>query len=267
MELHFRPVSCLSSSFSSWEALSLLLLFLLPGAHGASWAAEDEKRVFRECNEESFWYRSLPLSGISMLITQALIKKGILTTHSRFGSLPKVAFAGLCGYIGGKISYMKTCQEKFKKLENSPLGEALRKHRPFPHEYNSQQPGFPKVPSPFESAPAAESLESSKYASKYAVDNYGSIDFRSNYEPVPFSSSMNESSPTGITDSSPQEPTPPMEEGPKRRGITYDELRSRNREVYEAGITQRSDVPSKSSQEIPLKKEGKVNKYGDTWEE
>ncbi|XP_062837672.1 OCIA domain-containing protein 1 isoform X5 [Anolis carolinensis] len=190
---------------------------------------EDEKRVFRECNEESFWYR----------------------------------FAGFCGYIGGKVSYMKTCQEKFKKLENSPLGEALRKHRPMPHEYQSKQPGFSNASPPFESAPAAESQTSSKYP----VDNYGMIDFRSKYEPAPFSSSMSESSPSGITDSSPQEPIPSQEEGPKRRGFTYDELRNRNREMYEAGITQRSEVPSKSSQEIPLKKEGKVNKYGDSWEE
>ncbi|XP_060634478.2 OCIA domain-containing protein 1 isoform X1 [Anolis sagrei] len=224
---------------------------------------EDEKRVFRECNEESFWYRSLPIASISMVITQMLIKKGILTTHSRFGSIPKVAFAGFCGYIGGKVSYMKTCQEKFKKLENSPLGEALRKHKPLPHEYHSQQPGFSKAPPSFENTPAAESQTSSKYP----VDNYGMADFQSKYVPAPFSSSMNESSPTGITDSSPQEPIPSQEESPKRRGFTYDELRNRNREMYEAGITQRSEVPSKASQEMPLKKEGKVNKYGDSWEE
>lgn len=34
--------------------------------------------------------------------------------------------AGFCGYLAGKMSYMKTCQEKFRRLENSPLGEALR---------------------------------------------------------------------------------------------------------------------------------------------
>ncbi len=41
--------------------------------------------------------------------------------------------AGVFGYLGGKMSYMKTCQEKFKSLENSPLGEALRqRQRPQP---------------------------------------------------------------------------------------------------------------------------------------
>ncbi|XP_062991865.1 OCIA domain-containing protein 1 isoform X2 [Elgaria multicarinata webbii] len=198
-----------------------------------------------------------------MLATQMLIKKGIFTTRSRFGSLPKVSFAGLCGYIAGKISYMKTCQEKFKQLENSPLGEALRKQRP--REYNSQQRGFSNVPSAFENAPAA--APEAPQSSKFPVDNYGMVDFRSKYEPAPFSSSMNESTPTGITDGLPQEPVPSSEGGPKRRGITYDELRSRNREMYEAGIMQKSDVASKPLQERPLKKEAKVNKYGDAWEE
>lgn len=39
------------------------------------------------------------------------------------------AVAGIFGYISGKMSYMRVCQEKFMKLENSPLGEALRQGR------------------------------------------------------------------------------------------------------------------------------------------
>ncbi|XP_044273989.1 OCIA domain-containing protein 1 isoform X5 [Varanus komodoensis] len=219
---------------------------------------EEEKRTFRECGRESFLYRSLPFSAVSMMVTQMLIQKGVLTTHTRFGSLPKVAFAGFIGYIGGKFSYVSKCQEKFKQLENSPLGEMLRKGRTVPHEYNSQQSGFSKVPSPSESAPA--SVAEPSWSSNYPADNYEMADLNSKYEPVPFSSSMNESSPTGITDSVPQESEPSSEEVPKKRGITYEELRRRNREMYEAGIMQKSGLPSKSSQ-------GKVNKYGDAWEE
>ncbi|KAJ0050653.1 hypothetical protein NL108_005036, partial [Boleophthalmus pectinirostris] len=68
----------------------------------------------------------VPFSVVSMAITQALVARGSLSASPRFGSLPKVVFAGFCGYLAGKMSYMKTCQEKFKRLENSPLGEALR---------------------------------------------------------------------------------------------------------------------------------------------
>uniref|UniRef100_A0A3B4E0P3 OCIA domain-containing protein 1 n=1 Tax=Pygocentrus nattereri TaxID=42514 RepID=A0A3B4E0P3_PYGNA len=97
---------------------------------------EEERRVFKECNQESFWYRSVPISVSSMALTQFLVSRGQLSSmysSPRFGSVPKVLFAGACGYFAGKLSYMKTCQEKFKRLENSRLGEALRQragHRP-----------------------------------------------------------------------------------------------------------------------------------------
>lgn len=49
--------------------------------------------------------------------------------------------AGFCGYLAGKMSYMKTCQEKFKRLENSPLGEALRQRtRVPPQQWASHTP-------------------------------------------------------------------------------------------------------------------------------
>ncbi|XP_039396576.1 OCIA domain-containing protein 1 isoform X1 [Mauremys reevesii] len=227
---------------------------------------EDERRIFRECNEESFWYRSVPISAISMIVTQGLIKKGILTTHSRFGSLPKVAFAGICGYIAGKISYMSACQEKFKRLENSPIGESIRQgHRPLPHEYAAQKSEFANLPSqsPFGSSPTAEVPLSSSYSHEYSSADRSV----SNYAPIPFSSSLNESSPTGITEHNAPESVPLLEESPKRKSVSYEELRNRNRETYEGALTQKAETPVKSSQERPFKKEVKVNKYGDAWEE
>lgn len=47
---------------------------------------------------------------------------------------PALPVAGFCGYLAGKMSYMKTCQEKFKRLENSPLGEALRQRTGLPQQ-------------------------------------------------------------------------------------------------------------------------------------
>ncbi|KAL1783409.1 OCIA domain-containing protein 1 isoform X1 [Sigmodon hispidus] len=77
---------------------------------------EEERRVFTECSEEIFWFRSVPLAATSMLITQGLISKGILSSHPRYGSIPKLIFACIMGYFAGKFSYVKTCQEKFKNL-------------------------------------------------------------------------------------------------------------------------------------------------------
>ncbi|KAM9142595.1 OCIA domain-containing protein 1 isoform 2-T2 [Pangshura tecta] len=225
---------------------------------------EDERRIFMECNEESFWYRSVPISAISMIVTRGFIKKGILTTHSKFGSLPKVAFAGICGYIAGKISYISACQEKFKRLENSSLGESIQqRHRPLPHEYAARKSEFANLPSqsPFGSSPTAEVPLTSNY-------EYSSADQSvSNYAPIPFSSSLNESSPTGISEHNAAESVPLLGESPKRKSVSYEELRNRNRETYEVALTQKAETPVKSSQERPFKKEVKVNKYGDAWEE
>lgn len=47
---------------------------------------------------------------------------------------PALPVAAICGYFAGKISYVNTCQEKFKRLENSPLGEALRQSAGMPQQ-------------------------------------------------------------------------------------------------------------------------------------
>ncbi|CAM4552547.1 OCIA domain-containing protein 2 isoform X1 [Caretta caretta] len=52
---------------------------------------KEVERISRECRNESFWYRGLPLSLGSMLITQGLIYNGFLSSNPRFGSLPKIA--------------------------------------------------------------------------------------------------------------------------------------------------------------------------------
>uniref|UniRef100_A0A3B5QTV2 OCIA domain-containing protein 1 n=1 Tax=Xiphophorus maculatus TaxID=8083 RepID=A0A3B5QTV2_XIPMA len=97
---------------------------------------EEEKRVLKECNRESFLYRSVPFSVVSIAFTQALVARGNLHPTVKSHSYPlrmlHLPVAGFCGYMAGKLSYMKTCQEKLKKLENSPLGEILRQRAGMP---------------------------------------------------------------------------------------------------------------------------------------
>ncbi|XP_038046314.1 OCIA domain-containing protein 1-like [Patiria miniata] len=104
-----------------------------PGRHGDHnfqrnyEMTEEEKRTLRECQSESFWYRAMPLAVGAGLLTQTLITRGKLTASSRLGSIPKIGFACLFGYMAGKISYVSSCKQKFLKLENSPISEMLRK--------------------------------------------------------------------------------------------------------------------------------------------
>ncbi|XP_042526843.1 OCIA domain-containing protein 1-like [Dipodomys spectabilis] len=209
---------------------------------GADYIPTEEERVFAECNNESFWFRSVPLAATSMLITQGLISKGILSSHPKYGSIPKLIFACIMGYFAGKLSYVKTCQKKFKNLENSPLGESLRSgqawrsappgHYSQKSKYATNMSGQPSVvPSP-----AADHIEKEMLPP---------------YEPIPFSASMNESTPTGIIDHIAQGPEPTSEESPKRKNITYEELRNKNRESYEVTLTLKTDP---SVRPMPKKK-------------
>ncbi|XP_058640888.1 OCIA domain-containing protein 1-like isoform X2 [Onychostoma macrolepis] len=207
---------------------------------------EDERRVFRECNQESFWYRSLPLSAISMAFTQFLISRGALTASGRFGSLPKVAFAGIFGYLGGKMSYMKTCQEKFKSLENSPLGEALRQRQ------RHQPPVFTQMHPEMSDPNKAD----------FQLDDQRNQSF-SNSSDFTYSDPVSSAAQydTQIT-----EPTY-AEQDVQKKHILYEDLRSKNRENYEVTTTQKPETLLKPSPETIPAKRGKKNIYGDTWEE
>ncbi|XP_010222418.1 PREDICTED: OCIA domain-containing protein 1 [Tinamus guttatus] len=227
---------------------------------------EEERRLLKECSEESSRYRAFPLAAASMLATSLLIRKGILRDNSRFGSLIKVAFAGTCGYMAGKISYLPICSEKFKRLKDSPIGDVLRQaQRHSSHNRSSRKSEFSDMPSQAFTESSSQ-RPGSPLASSYS-DDYSSTDRAlSSYEPVPFSASLNESSPTGITDYTVQEPAPIAEEGRKKKGISYEELRNKHRETYEVMSPPKAETPNKFSQERPAK-EVKVNKYGDTWDE
>ncbi|XP_064510058.1 OCIA domain-containing protein 2 [Pseudopipra pipra] len=85
-------------------------------------------RIRKECKQESFWYRALPLSLGSMLVTQGLISKGIFSASPRFGPYPKMAIAGVLGFAIGKISYFGECQKKFEKSGIAPFGPQRKRH-------------------------------------------------------------------------------------------------------------------------------------------
>ncbi|KAK7919309.1 hypothetical protein WMY93_010593 [Mugilogobius chulae] len=83
---------------------------------------EDVRKVWKECQDESFWYRALPISLGSMAMTGGLIYNGVWKSSARFGPFPKLAVAGILGYAVGKLSYMGACRNKFQELGIKPPG-------------------------------------------------------------------------------------------------------------------------------------------------
>uniref|UniRef100_A0A8C7ZL14 OCIA domain-containing protein 1 n=1 Tax=Oryzias sinensis TaxID=183150 RepID=A0A8C7ZL14_9TELE len=217
---------------------------------------EEEKGVLRECNQESFFYRSVPFSVISMAVTQALVSRGTLSPSPRFGSLPKVAFAGFCGYLAGKLSYMKTCQEKFKQLENSPLGEILRQKSGMTPRVSGAAQSEMSNPDSQSFGTMFQAAEAPRFPSP------SSKDYESGLDPPEQTGRMSDfSAPTqSYLD----------EEEPRRKPVLYEDLRLKNRENYEVTLIQKADTMIKTPQEKEPerpKKQGKKNIYGDAWDE
>ncbi|XP_064916940.1 OCIA domain-containing protein 2 isoform X2 [Columba livia] len=90
--------------------------------------AGEVARIRKECKKESFWYRALPLSLGSMLVTQGLVSKGIFSASPRFGALPKMAIAGVLGFAIGKMSYVGECKKKFQKIGIVPCRPQQKRH-------------------------------------------------------------------------------------------------------------------------------------------
>ncbi|XP_066962429.1 OCIA domain-containing protein 1 isoform X1 [Macrobrachium rosenbergii] len=105
---------------------------------------QEELRVLRECNIESFYYRCVPMAAALTTAAYLAMRKGVLKTSERYGYAPKMFGAAFIGYFAGKFSYQNACAEKLMRLPDSPVGEALRKRkgRMGFQESLSMEPGF-----------------------------------------------------------------------------------------------------------------------------
>uniref|UniRef100_A0A8K9UPN2 OCIA domain containing 2 n=1 Tax=Oncorhynchus mykiss TaxID=8022 RepID=A0A8K9UPN2_ONCMY len=81
---------------------------------------DDVRQIWKDCKEESFWYRALPLSLGSMAVSGGLIYKArqpVLQSFNMFMTNDLVpSAAGVLGYAVGKASYVTTCRNKFQRL-------------------------------------------------------------------------------------------------------------------------------------------------------
>lgn len=230
----------------------------VPGPIGMDYIpTEEERRVFRECNQESFMYRSVPFAVVSMAVTQALVARGILSASPRFGSLTKVGFAGFCGYLAGKMSYMKTCQEKFKRLQNSPLGDAIRERSGLPQYSKGPQSEMSDTDA------SMQSLGTMFQTETHNQSPAPNRDYGYGYTPDP--PIQVEQEDLSVSDQSYMD-----NDEPRRKPILYEDLRLKNRENYEVTLTQKAETlmkpPPQREPERPMK-QVKKNIYGDAWEE
>jgi len=102
-------------------------------SQAASPISDEERAVIQECQSESFWYRSLPISGVLAASAHLAVQRGVLRPSASYGSGPKVILASIVGYFAGKFSYATTCADKLLyQAPDSDLAEAIRARRGLP---------------------------------------------------------------------------------------------------------------------------------------
>ena len=83
-----------------------------------------ERQIISECQDEAFYYRSLPLSMCFCFGTHTLFDLEFGNWHSRVPRLVRkcgyVAGAGILGFSVGQIAYSNQCADKF--LDKAPEG-------------------------------------------------------------------------------------------------------------------------------------------------
>ncbi|XP_069701206.1 OCIA domain-containing protein 1 isoform X2 [Periplaneta americana] len=227
--------------------------------------SNEELRVLRQCNRDSFFQRCIPIASILGIGTYYGVHSGYLKPHARWGAAPKVTVAVIVGYFLGKFSYQSKCTEMIMQLPNSKLAEMLRqrKRQGGFQESITMDPGFP-MPS------FAETETYSDVGPHHDLDT-----------DRPYNEGLDDShrptldSPSFEEDSS----LPP---GTQHRSATYEELRRKNREEYEQkktkpfrGITTPEDIPTAvhprgpppdSTPSPPPTWNQEKNRYGDVWE-
>lgn len=216
-----------------------------PQAPGAPYRfTPEEMAVLNQCNEESFFQRSLPLGTLLGVGTFAAVQRGYLKPNAKFGAFPKVSLAVIVGYFLGKVSYQRKCAEKLMALPGSYIGQILREKRE-----GKISPG----------------QSPSQYGSMYGATS-GDI-----YSDAGPGSSLNldldrpsYDSDTYRPDNGPISPDPPA-----KSSLSYDELRKSNRDKYYESrqdpyrVTPPSAPARVIQPESPPPAPRPTNKYGD----
>ncbi|XP_032786650.2 OCIA domain-containing protein 1 [Daphnia magna] len=235
----------------------------------------EELRVLKECNYESFYFRSLPMGTALGTLAYYGVKSGYLKGSTKWGPWPKILLGASFGYFAGKLSYQTKCAEKLMTLPNSPLAEALRQRR------GRNKGGFQEVftSEPINLGPSTLSSDADSGNPSDYLQELRSED--RSYDAPPTAIGLNDSfRPSMDSFVVSEQPLP----SPTQHSSSYDELRRQNREEFEQkrldaykktdGFKTNPNVaphtaPGYGTSGVSSRAHAsdKKNSYGDVWEE
>ncbi|XP_041774339.1 OCIA domain-containing protein 1 [Anopheles merus] len=243
--------------------------------------SQEELRVLRECNRESFFQRSLPLGTLMGFGAWYAVHNKYLKASVRFGPAPKVLVGVTLGYFIGKISYQGKCAEKIMQLPNSRLADMMRQRRQgttgMADKFLPDQGfGASSMLTPFESTPARE-----RHADESFLSN-GSLNL---YYDGPQYSGLDDSGRPTVDSTTNFEEDLQLPLAPKA-SKSYEELRRQNREEYlkrqqqpyrpatvledsppirRESMDRRGSMTPEEQPSLPPGPPSVKNKYGDAW--
>ncbi|XP_061416349.1 OCIA domain-containing protein 1-like isoform X2 [Lethenteron reissneri] len=219
---------------------------------------EEERKVLKECKKDSI-YRAVPLSLAAMAGTHYLVSIGRLSPSPRFGSIPKVFFAGMFGYFIGRISYIGVCRDRILRLENSPLANAMRKGGKLgPAMFQEKSSGCDTHSIKLKAAPHTS------VGSESSVSEDVDIPVLDAY--VPYDAEEVVIADQKVTEAFPQLNSLDSDQQ-TRAYLSYDQLRSQNRDNFEQSRRQNMPPTTRPPPRQPDTSAVKKNQYGDEWEE
>ncbi|VDM00980.1 unnamed protein product [Schistocephalus solidus] len=80
--------------------------------------------TFKRCRKESFWGGCVPMTIGATLVVAVAQSSGFFLNRPRM-RVPAYFLAVVCGYLGGKISYIGKCKRMFLDLDNSRVKDML----------------------------------------------------------------------------------------------------------------------------------------------
>ncbi|XP_054719979.1 OCIA domain-containing protein 1-like [Uloborus diversus] len=229
----------------------------------------EEVRVLQECNKESFYYRCLPFAMVGMAGTFFAVRNGYLSSHPKWGPSLKMTGAAFVGWILGKFSYRKICEEKFLHVKNGQIANAIRKKRGLTTE---------TFDSEISSTTYQDDLSMKDDRFTYFTDK----DYHSSLGSLNLDTDKNIQY-SGLDDR--ERPSTDRENQmlsedikPTGKIVTYDELRIKNREEYERQSRKPQAPQSSSGPQRPWAsvdppkrynepaESSSRNVYGDSWD-
>ncbi|XP_036334478.1 OCIA domain-containing protein 1-like [Rhagoletis pomonella] len=206
-------------------------------------------------------------------------KSGYLQPNFKYGAVPKVVVGVIIGYFLGKFSYQQKCAEKLMRLPNSRLGELLKQRRKDGGVMGRLNPdqgmGIGLGLNPFNSTLSSTNEDLGRELPRSSALNL-------DVETRPSIAGLDDIYRPTLDNPSPfYETDVPIDQA--KHGLSYEELRKKNREEYEkkqqnpysrplsanAPVVIRENealkAPFGSDSNTSTSTRGHKNKYGDTW--